>query len=576
MDPFASDKTAVDTRLELPPLPKSEPQLKAIRHNYTPWGDFTNSPFPQEDQLSKAYGKIASRALFGEDSENTNLMTGLVPGADVAIKLSEGKQPGLLDVLGDLKPLAAMLPVLKWGKELPSPKTRTGKSQRNLDKHVGEKMMPTVTRFHRTTNDAADKILDEGLRIRNENSGRFTADADYIPPMIWLANNPNRIPVMNTRFDAPGGPRMDPSVSTLKVEIPQEEYDQMKRFTQVPGPNGRRFVEVAPGEQSLFDDYATGRMHGRTKTDLIGEDVSPDYISLLPKPEPGRFVDRQTNREWYRVLINDTEDNLLGLYGQLPKELRNRLVNRKLTYDDAEELYRLLPSVQTPEVIGTFPGTNIPRIVSTNTPRRPDRSQSYYLEPGPIARGSNVFHNNIFKTNARARGFQHYPNDIEAIHFGEDIPQYDAGKYVRSINRVKQLMSPGEVPRTNVSVGAIGRGSYNLGPMSTNQLEYLIRNSDDKQLRRLIDETIDPFDPPDEDDIIEAMRNIRNDDGYLKEFVQGLINSDYGIPSSFLPDFAEDVFASKGRAMPGMFKDKESPDEVNIDPSQLTWIPFND
>lgn len=53
MDPFASDKTAVNTRLDLPPLPKpkSEPQLKAIQHNYTPWGDFTNSPFPQEDRL---------------------------------------------------------------------------------------------------------------------------------------------------------------------------------------------------------------------------------------------------------------------------------------------------------------------------------------------------------------------------------------------------------------------------------------------------------------------------------------------------------------------------------------------
>lgn len=576
MNPFASDKTAVDNRLELPPLPKpkSESQLKAIQHNYTPWGDFTNSPFPQEDLLGKAYGKVASRVLFGEDSDNTNLMTGLVPGADVAIKLSEGKQPGVLDGLGDLKPLAAMLPVLKWGKELPSPKTRTGKSQRNLDKYVGEKMMPTVTRFHRTTNDAADKILDEGLRIRNENYGRFTADADEIPPMIWLANNPDRIPVMNSKFNIPGGPRMDPSVSTLKVEIPRDEYDQIKRFTQLPGPNGRRFAEVGPGEQSLFDDYATGRMHGRTKTDLIGEDISPDHISLLSKPEPGRFVDRQTNREWYRVLINDTEDNLLGLYGRLPKELRNRLINKRLTYDDAEELYRLLPSIQTPEVIGTFPGTNIPRIVSTNTPRRPDRSKMYYLEPGPIARGSDVVRNDIFKLPTR--GLQHRPDPQESLYFGDNIPQYDAGKYAKSINRVKKLATDDSHPSTNVSVGAIGRGSYNLGPMSANQLEYLIRNSDDKQLRRLIDETIDPFDPPDEDDIIEFMQNIRSDDRFLKNYVKYLTHAEYGIPSSFLPDFAEDVFASKGKTMPGMFKDKESPDEVNIDPSQLTWMPLDD
>lgn len=575
MDPFASDKTAVDTKLELPPIPKREPVLKAIQHNYTPWGDFTNSPFPQEDRLGKAYGKVASRVLFGEDSENTNLMTGLVPGADVAIKLSEGKQPGLLDGFGDLKPLAAMLPVLKWGKELPSPKTRIGKSQRNLDKYAGEKTTsPTVTRFHRTTNDAADKILDEGLRLNNENFGRFTGDADEIPPMIWLSNNPDRIPVMNSVYNIPGGPRMAPDVSTLKVEIPQEDYDQLKRFTQVPGPNGRRFVEVKPGEQSLFDDYSTGRMHGRTKTDLIGEDVSPDYISLLPKPEPGRLINRLTNRDWSKLLIDELGDNLKS-YGQLPRELRDKVRNKTLTYDDAEEIYNLLPSLHKFEVGGTFPGTDIPRIIHVNTSDKPRRSKSYHLEPGPIARGSNYIRNGILETTSR--GVQHFPTPREVMYFGDNIPQYDAGKYARSVNRVKKLAEPGySRPSTNVSVGAIGRGSYNLGPMSTNQLEYLIRNSDDKQLRRLIDETIDPFDPPDEDDIIAAMWNIRNNDGYLKEFVQGLINSDYGIPSSFLPDFAEDVFASKGKTMPGMFKNKESPDEVNIDPSQLTWMPLDD
>lgn len=127
-----------------------------------------------------------------------------------------------------------------------------------------------VTRFHRTRTDYTPAIDKEGLKAKSPNMGENT----YVNNVkdlenVWLADNRYHIPVLR-RYGA------SPDVTTYKVRIPYDKYwYEMKRNTMPKGRGGGKFKPVKPGQPSMFSE-------GDYKVDLIGEDISPQYLQKLP------------------------------------------------------------------------------------------------------------------------------------------------------------------------------------------------------------------------------------------------------------------------------------------------------
>lgn len=116
------DNTRVVTPKEIP-LPKSverriffpedSAEIRPITHTQTPWGDFTNEGTPiNTNRAIRNLSEGIEAALVGDDDEDTNFVTGLVPGADAAIKISKGKRPGLMDLPAASDVKTAVIPLM--------------------------------------------------------------------------------------------------------------------------------------------------------------------------------------------------------------------------------------------------------------------------------------------------------------------------------------------------------------------------------------------------------------------------------------------------------------------------------
>lgn len=236
-----------NTRVDLP----KEDKIPKLYNPYTTldekFGNIGSHYFQdKEDVVADKARELAYQGLFGDESENTNLMTGAVPFADAAIKLSEGKQPGILDIAGDLKvPAMAMIPIAKWGKGVKKGE-RIGKNARNIEKAKDANYYSTF--YHRTQKTNVPSIMERGLTTNNKNYGINTSDAFSYAPVNWLSARNDQIPVL--RFAMENQPQ---DVSLLQIKIPKNKMKEMDWLTTDTGSRHGKFVKVENGEPIVLE-----------------------------------------------------------------------------------------------------------------------------------------------------------------------------------------------------------------------------------------------------------------------------------------------------------------------------------
>lgn len=255
-------------------------------------------------QQSTPY-RLADLIMNGEDAD-IGMAESLIPTVSLQKKLSQGKLPGLADIMDIPNPLSAMAPIGYGLKELRAG-ARLGKTLRNIEK--AKEARDFVHRIHRTHVKDANSIEDKGLLVGNDNPNysRNTGDTHLYPPSVWMGVDPTNVPVMQHYFTQQGDKGID-KTRTFSIRIPRDVYNERQRVKWEGGRSGTPVVVSGKGNPSLSPE--TARWTGnQAKIDMMVGSIPKEWLSRIPQKKIHEMVDSRNMREAQERVINSWLDS---------------------------------------------------------------------------------------------------------------------------------------------------------------------------------------------------------------------------------------------------------------------------